>query len=105
METERVLALEQRPPEFLPTSLNDIHFQHLHLICRPRGAVCRRRKTDIASGMPQMPRINTRIFASRERRERKGQLRRFAATARSVTYAHDLFSFSFPLSTRLCQPP
>ena len=55
METDRVFRLEQRPQEFLPTSLNCIQFQHLHLICRPRGAVCRRRKMDIASGMPRLP--------------------------------------------------
>src|SRR6266581_2861051 len=55
METERVLPLEQRPQEFLPTSLNCIQFQHLHLICRPHSAVCRRCKMDIAFGMPRLP--------------------------------------------------
>src|SRR6266581_1748468 len=55
METERVLPLEQRPQEFLPTSLNCIQFQHLHLICRPHSAVCRRRKMDIAAAMPRLP--------------------------------------------------
>jgi len=34
METKRVFRLEHRPQEFLPTSLNCIQFQHLHLICR-----------------------------------------------------------------------
>jgi len=47
METKRVFRLEHRPQEFLPTSLNCIQFQHLHLICRPRRAVCRRCKTDV----------------------------------------------------------
>src|SRR3989441_2647397 len=61
METERVFRLEQRPQEFLPTSLNCIQFQHLHLICRPHGAVCRRCKIDIASGMPQLPDVKSRM--------------------------------------------
>src|SRR5438034_7450842 len=61
METDRVFRLEQRPQEFLPTSLNSIQFQHLRLICRPHGAVCRRCKMDIASGMPQLPDVKSRM--------------------------------------------
>src|SRR6266516_6214213 len=61
METDRVFRLEQRPQEFLPTSLNSIQFQHLRLICRPHDAVCRRCKMDIASGMPQLPDVKSRM--------------------------------------------
>src|SRR2546428_128433 len=65
MEAERVFRLEQRPQEFLPTSLNCIQFQHLHLICRPHGAVCRRCKWAVAYGMPAMPHVKSRITIGR----------------------------------------
>src|ERR1051326_904709 len=56
METERVFRLELGPQERLSTSLTCIQFQHLRLICRSHGAVCRRCETNIASGMPAIAR-------------------------------------------------